>query len=114
MGSGTLGGPAHLAFEAVDPAESSFRPTLPSATVWQSIFSYKLCCYHTRKNPPPKGRGFFRACNRVKRRITWVLLYHMVMRFVHGPGFRLCVFGYNRFLGNWAKKQAPRNIARGQ
>src|SRR5699024_10922924 len=24
---------------------------------------------------------------------------HMVMRVVHGPGFRLCVFGYNRF---WA------------
>ena len=29
------------------------------------------------------------------------------MRVVHGPGFRLCVFGYNRF---WAqKKNRPRH-----
>ena len=35
------------------------------------------------------------------------------MRVVHGPGFRLCVFGYNRFLGNWAqKKNRPHTVAK--
>src|SRR5699024_3145971 len=92
---------------SVDPAESSFRPTLPSATVWQSIFSFELCCHYTRKSPWYEYQGLIRAQNKVKRRITWVLLYHMVIRVVHGPGFRLCVFGYNRF---WAqKKNRPRH-----
>ena len=72
--------------------------------VWQSIFSFELCCHYTRKSPWYEYQGLIRAQNKVKRRITWVLLYHMVMRVVHGPGFRLCVFGYNRF---WAQKTGP-------
>ena len=31
----------------------------------------------------------------------------MVMRVVHGPGFRLCVFGYNRFWVTGHKKIGP-------